>query len=79
MSAVKFRKDEGELLQNTKDPRPAVGVNTKPRILTIISNVDRNSREKVNLDPEFNYSTMSAYLALIYCSYPYGIVYNGFN
>ena len=47
MSAVKFRKDENELLQYTRDPQPQITASTKPRVLTIISNVDRTSREKV--------------------------------
>ena len=50
MSATKFRRDENELLQNTRDPHPLVTTAAKPRILTIISNVDRSSREKVSSD-----------------------------
>ncbi|KAF6019070.1 hypothetical protein EB796_022625 [Bugula neritina] len=54
MSAVKFRRDENELLQNRRDPQPVVAANAKPRVLTIISNVDRSSREKVMLNPLTN-------------------------
>ena len=46
MSARKYRADESELLQYTRDPQP-ISPNSKPRILTIISNTDRSSREKV--------------------------------
>ena len=60
MSAVKFRKDENELLQYTRDPQPQITASTKPRVLTIISNVDRTSREKVCGNCVANCHTMSS-------------------